>query len=285
MTTSTSSSSTASSSSARPIPSITIHGPTARGGHLDSLVGGGGSNGRLRTRSPKGQRGRPRKAVVTGMSAPPIQTSEEETGKGKGKSKRRWVGLRTGKGVVVVVTVVIVVAVVGLLISAIRIISRDPIEEAPPLLRTRHSPLLPRRRVRDPSHYKRHTQAARGTGAVPPSRNSKADPDETEKKDLTKAGGEGKAQQGVVIDEVVKDALADVWDLEKDVPPVEGSSSLPRNPKNVPIPTDETPSEGKTTTRSLKELYAELEGMGLSVDDLTQALDEAYRGGEAGAGK
>ncbi|KDE03652.1 hypothetical protein MVLG_05902 [Microbotryum lychnidis-dioicae p1A1 Lamole] len=277
MTTSTSSSSTASSSSTRPIPSITIQGPTTRGEHLSSLVGGGGSNGRLRTRSPKGQRGRPRKAVVTGMSAPPIQTSEEETG----KRKRRWVGSRTGKGVVVVV---MVVAVVGLLISAIRIISREPIEEAPPLLRTRHSPLLPRRRVQDPSHYKRHTQASRGTGAVLPSRNSQADPEGKETKDSTKAGGEGKAQ-GLVIDEVVKDALADVWDLEKDVPPVEGSSSLPRNPKNEPTPTDETPSEGKTTARSLKELYADLEGMGLSVDDLTQALDDAYGGREAGAGK
>ncbi|SCV68018.1 BQ2448_139 [Microbotryum intermedium] len=295
---SSSSSSSTASSSAFQIPSITIHGPAAREQHLGLPGGGGGSNGRLRTRSPKGQRGRPRKAAsaTTGMSAPPIQAMREDE-VGKGKAKGRWMGSRVRKGLVIVMVVVVLV---GLLISAIRIISREPLEEGQALRRPR-SPILPRRRDQDPSNDERHRHAppppSGGKMPAPPARraptqahfNPKPDSEATKKKKKDKdpgsGGGDDAVTQGVLLDEVVKDALADVWDLEKNTLQEGSSSSSPRNPKRDPAhkgTDDETGEDGekKDGSRSLQELYADLEGMGFSVDDLTQALDEAYRGGD-----
>lgn len=63
----------------------------------------------------------------------------------------------------------------------------------------------------------------------------------------------------------VEQALRDAWDLPSDVSSGDSAND------------DDESSAQATGTRSLKELYRDMEEMGVSVDDLTAALNEAYR--------
>lgn len=69
------------------------------------------------------------------------------------------------------------------------------------------------------------------------------------------------------VDDAVKQALRDSWDL-------------PVDSQNVPDRTDRDSSEDSqgSSARSLDELYKSMDELGLSVDDLTEALNDAYRG-------
>jgi hypothetical protein len=61
----------------------------------------------------------------------------------------------------------------------------------------------------------------------------------------------------------VTEVLADTWNLPEQQPVQQEQAEAP-------------PSQGQPA-RSYEELMKELEGTGLSVDDLSEALSEAYR--------
>lgn len=76
------------------------------------------------------------------------------------------------------------------------------------------------------------------------------------------AGEHKQEGQAINFDDVVTEVLADTWDLPEHQPVQEPAGEAP-------------PSQGPA--RSYEELMKELEGTGLSVDDLSEALSEAYR--------
>ncbi|ORY90200.1 hypothetical protein BCR35DRAFT_299772 [Leucosporidium creatinivorum] len=76
------------------------------------------------------------------------------------------------------------------------------------------------------------------------------------------AVGESKQEgQAINLDDVITEVLADTWDLPEQQPVQQAAAG------------EAPPSQA----RSYEELMKELEGTGLSVDDLSEALSEAYR--------
>lgn len=78
-------------------------------------------------------------------------------------------------------------------------------------------------------------------------------------------------RQEVLFDDVVRDVLADTWKLEQP----ETSDQVDASDTRWQGVGDEAAEPPKA--RSLQELYREVEGMGLTVDDLTSALNQAYQ--------
>lgn len=74
--------------------------------------------------------------------------------------------------------------------------------------------------------------------------------------------------------EAVQGALSDVWNLEKASPSAEDSGA--RNPAEAESATDG--DEDTLRPRTLEELYADMDALGLTVDDMTEVLHQAQRG-------
>lgn len=89
------------------------------------------------------------------------------------------------------------------------------------------------------------------------------------------------------VAEAVQGALSDAWNLD-DVDPSAEPSTAPSPAPGADLRTpagdvqDNTPAEGERL-RTLAELYADMEALGLNVDDMTQVLHRAQREAPADA--
>ncbi|BGP36233.1 hypothetical protein JCM10450v2_000129 [Rhodotorula kratochvilovae] len=186
----------------------------------------------LRQRSPKGQRGRPRKTRTPRGLPPPGRL-------------RRW----RHSAWFVPVAVVLVLGILALLFSAVRISVRSSDYSHPVVVRpatASPSPLsTPRRSPSSP--------APASPEPNPPAEGK---------------AGDSSAELHNALDDAVRHALEEAWQLPPDahVGAANGAAS-----------TGADAAQEKPRQRTLAELYADLEELGMSAHELQEVFDEAVR--------
>ncbi|GAA6047495.1 hypothetical protein JCM3770_005775 [Rhodotorula araucariae] len=182
----------------------------------------------LRQRSPKGQRGRPRKVrTPRGLAAP----------------GRLWRWRRSAW--FVPAAVVLVLAILVLLYSAIRISARSSDYTRAVPVRPAPSPLAP------------FSTPRRSPSSSPPSSPAPDPPAQSQPSDSD-------TELHNALDDAVRHALEAAW-------------SLPDTHVGEAAADGADAGEGKRRQRTLAELYADLEELGMSPHELQEVFDEAMR--------
>ncbi|GAA5916856.1 hypothetical protein JCM5296_003324 [Sporobolomyces johnsonii] len=196
----------------------------------------------LRQRSPRGQRGRPRRGIP-----PPRPTLAA-----------RYRALKQSPWFFPCLCIAVVVFL-GLLYSAISISSHSA-DLSPPRVTRPPTPVRPAKRPRV------GRPGAPDTAQRPPPASSHENKEGDSGDEVEQ---EYELHAGQALDDAVRHALEETWHL----PPHAGAE--PPSPQEGTGTDGQTASAPKPTQRTLAELYQDLEDLGISYEELNEVMQEA----------